>query len=267
MMMKRSLGLIGGLSLLMSFIGGCMHANPAKQLTNMPKGTGFTVRTSEGAAGKHKYSIFLPRDYSPNAKFPTIVFLHGIGEAGSDGVGCTTVGIGPAIAKRNGDFPFIVIFPQTGWDWCSTESENIMLDAVADAKKHYPGIDANRISLTGMSSGGKGTWVLGARHPEIFSALVPMAGYSADDVVDQLTHVPIWALHNSGDFIVAVGGSRSMVKEIKNAGGNVQYTEFGAIGHDCWNAAYDDGKLFNWLQQQSLNQAVTAKARTTPTGG
>lgn len=229
---------------------GCMgHENPANQLTGMPAGTGFVLRTSQGDAGQHKYSIFIPRDYNPAVKYPTIVFLHGVGESGSDGIGCTTVGIGPAIAKRNGNFPFIVIFPQTGMDWCTNDSEKIMLDALHDAQKNYS-IDADRISLTGMSSGGKGTWVLGARHPEVFSALVPMGGFGAQEEVPKLTKVPIWVLHNSGDFIVGVGNSREMVQKIKESGGNIQYTEYDAGGHDCWDAAYDEGQLFSWMMSQ-----------------
>ncbi|HVT89041.1 MAG TPA: alpha/beta hydrolase-fold protein [Tepidisphaeraceae bacterium] len=239
------------LALLM--VVGCMHANPADQLTGMPAGTGFILRTSHGEAGDHKYSVFLPRDYSASKRYPTIVFLHGIGESGSDGIGCTTVGIGPAIARRNGEFPFIVIFPQTGFDWCTENSEHIMLDALRDAEKNYA-IDPARISLSGMSSGGKGTWVLGARHPEIFSALVPMGGFSATDEVPRLTRIPTWVLHNDGDFVVGVGNSREMYQQIKAAGGNIRYTEYNAGGHNCWDQAYDEGELFTWLQAQRLGR-------------
>lgn len=234
---------------LLVFVVGCFNANPAKQLSTMPPGTGFIVRESNGPAGRKKYSIFVPRDYTPAKKYPAIVFLHGIGESGSDGVKCTTVGIGPAIARRDGNFPFIVIFPQTGFDWTSESSEQIMLDALADAKKAFS-IDEDRVSLSGMSSGGKGTWVLGARHPELFSALVPMGGYSATEEVPRLTRIPIWSLHNSGDFVVGVGNSREMDRLIKEAGGHPRYTEYQSGGHNCWDAAYDSGELFSWLQTQ-----------------
>ena len=236
-------------------IVGCMNANPADKLTNMPPGTGFILRESDGAAGKHKYTVFIPRDYSRSQKYPTIVFLQGVGEAGSDGIGCTTVGIGPAIANRNGKFDFIVVFPQTGWDWTGERSENIMLDALRDAEKNYS-IDADRVSLTGMSSGGKGTWVLGARHPEIFSALVPMGGFSAVDEAPRLTRIPIWVLHNSGDGIVGVGNTEEMLRKIQEAGGNPRSTIYPAGGHNCWDAAYDEGALFTWLKVQRRAGAV-----------
>jgi predicted peptidase len=238
--------------LVLVLIVGCGGGpNPADRLVNMPPGTGFILRESNGAAGKRKYTIFIPRDYKPAVKYPTIVFLHGVGESGSDGIKCTTVGIGPAIADRNGNFPFIVIFPQTGFDWCSTESENVMLDALKDAQAAYS-IDPDRISLSGMSSGGRGAWVLGARHPEIFSALVPMGGYSATSEVPKLTRIPIWALHNGDDWVVGVGNTREMIRLLEEAGGKPRYTiyESSGNGHNCWDQAYNEGQLFAWLQAQ-----------------
>jgi predicted peptidase len=246
----------------MLLVVGCGHENPATQLTGMPAGTGFIVRESKGAAGSHKYSIFIPREYNPAGKYPTIVFLHGIGESGSDGIGCTTVGIGPAIARRNGSFPFVVIFPQTGMDWCTTDSENICLDAIKDAEANYPGIDQDRVSLTGMSSGGKGTWVIGARHPEIFSALVPMGGFAAADEVSKLTKYPIWALHNDGDFVVSSGNTKEMLEKLEKAGGHPKSTIYPTGGHNCWDAAYDEGALFSWLIAQRRGGVAAVPVRT-----
>lgn len=243
---------------LLLFVVGCFHSNPANSLKAMPKGTGFSVHTTWSGGEDHKYSVFVPRDYNPTKKYPTIVFLHGIGESGSDGVGCTTVGIGPAIAKRDGNFPFIVVFPQYGWDWTSDKAGQLVLDVLDDAEKQYA-IDQDCVTLTGMSSGGKGTWVLGARYPDRWSALVPMAGDSSVKDVPKLTKIPIWALHNSGDFIVGVGNTRDMYKRIKAAGGNIQYKEFSTVGHNCWDEAYDQGELFAWLQMQRRNGKTASR--------
>lgn len=231
---------------------GCINADPAKRLgSSMPAGTGFVVREVRTDAGVRKYSIFLPREYKPGTNMPAIVFLHGIGEAGNDGRKSTTVGIGPAIARRNGEFPFIVIFPQAGWDWTSESAGELVLAVLHDAESHYS-IDTDRVTLTGMSSGGKGTWALGARYPQTWNALVPMGGYAYEQAVPALVaaRMPIWALHNSGDFIVPVGSTRTMIKQLKAAGLDARYTEFSATGHNCWDAAYDQGELFVWLQEQ-----------------
>jgi hypothetical protein len=70
-------------------------------------------------------------------------------------------------------------------------------------------------------------------------------------------------LHNSGDFIVFSGNSDDMVKRIKAAGGNIQYTKYSAAGHDCWDAAYDKGDLFTWMQQQTLQPQMSSPQQTS----
>ena len=249
-MRRLTTSIVAGFVLIL--VTGCFSADPGRKINkSVPAGTGFMVREVKNGSGAHKYSVFVPRDYSPSKCYPTIVFLHGIGEAGSDGKKSTTVGIGPAIAKRKGEFPFIVLFPQTGWDWTTKQAGQLVLDVIDDAAKAYS-VDRERVSLTGLSSGGKGTWVLGARYPQTFAALVPMGSYAAYDAVPPLVtaQMPIWALHNSGDFIVPVGGTRGMVKKLKEQGAAPRYTEYGAVGHNCWDKAYDEGELFEWLQQQ-----------------
>lgn len=237
---------------LVGLLVGCFNPDPSSKLIDMPTGTGFSVHTVNGQNGSHNYSVFVPRDYTPAKKYPTIVFLHGIGESGSDGKKCTTVGIGPAIANRNGNFPFIVVFPQAGMSWTGENAGTMMMEVLHDAEKQYS-IDTDRVSLSGMSSGGEGTWVLGARYHTEFAALVPMGGFADYNDVPVLARIPIWCLHNSGDIFVPVGGSREMYKRIKEAGGDIRYTEYDQGGHDCWDKAYDEGELFTWLQQQRVS--------------
>ncbi|OYW06920.1 MAG: hypothetical protein B7Z61_00655 [Acidobacteria bacterium 37-71-11] len=39
-------------------------------------------------------------------------------------------------------------------------------------------MDPARLLLTGLSQGGHGAWVLGARHLELWAAVVPVCGYA-----------------------------------------------------------------------------------------
>src|SRR5581483_4653723 len=136
------------------------------------------------------------------------------------------------------------------------DSDKIMLDALTDVEKHYS-VDRDRIVLTGIDSGGKGAWVLAARHPEIFSAVVPMAGFAAPDVVPQLTNMPIWAFHNDGDFITGSGNTKTMVQQIEAAGGHPKVTIYAEGGQDCWDQAYSEGELFQWMMAQRRAGAAT----------
>ena len=44
----------------------------------------------------YKYQVYVPSDWTPSKKWPIILFLHGAGERGDDGMRETEVGIGRA---------------------------------------------------------------------------------------------------------------------------------------------------------------------------
>jgi predicted peptidase len=233
-----------------ALLTGCNASSSVIESTSsFPKGTGFMHRdvTVDGTA--RRYAIFVPKNYNPANKYPAIVFLHGVLEAGSDATKNLGVGIGPIIRDRADTWPFITLFPQSGGDWQGQERANLAIACLDDASRAYS-IDPSRVILTGLSNGGQGTWLIGAAYKNRFAALVPMAGHAAYDVCPQLTGIPIWCFHNGGDFIVPSGGASGMCERIKAAGGNVLHTQYGDIGHNCWDTAYSDDQLINWMLAQ-----------------
>src|SRR5262245_53534593 len=75
--------------------------------------TGFVNREYKGPEGAGEYVVFVPHDYKGDKAYPLILFLHGLGESGSDGLKQTKVGLGPAIKKKEKKFGFIAVFPQS----------------------------------------------------------------------------------------------------------------------------------------------------------
>src|SRR3954454_8772662 len=74
---------------------------------------GFLSRTYTGPDGvASKYAVFVPHDHAPDRPAPVLLFLHGGGEAGTDGERQTHVGLGPAVRAREQSFPFVAVFPQ-----------------------------------------------------------------------------------------------------------------------------------------------------------
>lgn len=232
-----------------ALLGGC-GSNPANSVNkSAPPGTGFHLKTFTLSNGeKKKCTVFVPFSYDAKKKWPTIVFLQGIGEGGSDGIKNTTVGLGPAIAKRPSSFDFIAVFPQSGGTWSNGNAQRMAIDCLDAASKEYS-VDPARVYLTGLSTGGYGVWAIGAKYNSRFAALVPMCAYNGEDYAPQLIKTPIWAFHNSGDMFVFAGATKSTVKKINEMGGNAKQTIYGAIGHDCWGKAYSDPELFAWLKQ------------------
>jgi predicted peptidase len=195
------------------------------------------------------YAVYTPPNYNPSVKYPAVLFLHGLFEGGNNGTSPTKVGIGPAIKENPERWKCIVIMAQTSSNWQKDGSVELAAATLDDAARKY-NIDQNSVVATGLSNGGAGVWLLGAKYPGKFAGLAPLCAYAEEDTIPKLTTVPIWAFHNSMDPFVFPSGTRNMVEKINKAGGNAQITIYGAFGHDCWDTAYADEKVVSWLQSQ-----------------
>jgi predicted peptidase len=186
--------------------------------------------------------------------WPVIVFLHGIGESGTN-VWKTAVHGPLKYIEKHSDFPFIVVCPQcpVGQNW-SDETVISLLDEVI-AK--YT-VDTNRVYLTGLSMGGFGAWSLATSHPDRFAAAAPicggdgmmgvLAGRFNKEHGDALRSLPIWAFHGGKDPIVSLAESERMVEAIKNLGSDeIKLTIYPEAAHDSWTETYDNPELYRWF--------------------
>jgi predicted peptidase len=239
--------------------------------------TGFLDRTLSLHNATYKYQVFLPEGWSNNKKWPIILFLHGAGERGSDGLIQTQVGIGTAVRKDRMRFPAIIVMPQcatNSW-WSEPAMEEMALATLAAASKEFKG-DPKRTYLTGLSMGGYGTWAIAMQNPNKFAAIAPICGgivlpehlrqqhpemdkiaYSDDpksyaDVAAKIGKTPVWIFHGGDDPVVPVDGSRKLNEAIKASGGNVRYTEYPGVGHNSWDNAYAEPELMTWMLSKSL---------------
>jgi len=247
-----------------ALLTGCSAKHVDWENQGAPAGTGFLTKSFEFDGETRNYTVFVPWSYNAQnpQKYPVIMFLHGVLEGGSNGRKCVTVGLGPAVSERERTFPFFAVFPQSGSDWVGEKKMALAIATLDQVLKDYPGADRDRVSVTGLSNGGDGTWKIAARYPDRFAAIVPMCSSVDYDDVPALTKIPIWCFHNSVDPFRSSGRAASMCRRIKEAGGNVQYTEYGTFGHNCWEQAFSDDEVFKWL----LNQRRNSGAATTPGG-
>lgn len=215
------------------------------------KPTGFLDRTVEADGKSIPYVLYVPRDYTPEKKWPVILFLHGSGERGSDGLKQSQVGIGTALRLFPERYPALVVMPQcaSGARW-SGDMAALALKAVDQTMAEYS-CDPARQYLTGLSMGGYGSWLIAVQNPTRFAAVVPVCGGGDPSQAAKLKDLPIWAYHGGADSTVPPQRSREMVEAIKSAGGAlVKYTELPGVGHNSWDAAYADKALAEWLFAQ-----------------
>lgn len=231
---------------------------------------GFLERSISVHGVAHLYRVWVPAGYTRDRRWPAILFLHGSGERGSDGVKQTQAGLGPALADGSAAVAAIVVFPQCPENehWVGPAREIAL--AALDAVEQEFSIDRQRVSITGMSMGGAGAWVLAAEDRQRWSAAAPVCAWVVRpvaltsipdnklpwlaegedrprEVARRLETLPVWILHGSADTVVPVSESRRMASLL---GARAAYTEFAGVGHNAWDPAYRTTGVVAWLVRQ-----------------
>jgi len=239
--------------------------------TMPPRETGFLIRSVTVHGTTYPYTVYVPHSFDATKRWPVILFLHGSGERGTDGLRSTQIGVAAAIRANPERVPAIVVFPQAPLDsrWLGDPADAAMA-ALDRSMIEFHG-DPARIYLTGLSMGGYGTYHLALAHPDLFAALVivcggllphetttavqqsPLTMGAADPYVftaHALRRFPIRIFHGDADPVIPVGESRRMAEELKREGTDVQYVEYPGVGHNAWERAYGDAALWEWLFRQ-----------------
>lgn len=224
----------------------------------------FLARAVNVDGLERPYQVWVPDAYDASRKWPAILFLHGAGERGGDGVKQTKVGLGAALRDGKVEAPAIIVFPQCPANdrWTGPLGQEIAIAALDRTEREFS-VDRQRVALTGLSMGGAGAWTLAAKHPRRWSALAPVCGYihrppsvpgvdkpSTEPFTEfarRLPRIPIWIFHGTDDPVVPVTESRGMAGAL---GVRAGYTEFAHTGHNAWDPAYQTTHVIQWLIEQ-----------------
>jgi predicted peptidase len=217
--------------------------------------TGFLQRSVAVGGTEYRYTVYVPVDFDPSRRWPVILFLHGVGERGTDGIRPATTGLGNAIRNAPERVPAVVVFPQVPEKmYWGGEPAGAALAALDASVAELAG-DPDRIYLTGLSMGGYGAWHLALAHPDRWAAVVAVCGGLGRNVLPApaartLRHLPIRIYHGDADTIVPVSESRRIHEALLEEGADVHYTEYPGVGHDSWTRTYADPELWRWLFAQ-----------------
>lgn len=185
-------------------------------------------------------------DGTEGEALPMIVFLHGAGERGNDRSLLGIHGI-PRYFDKNEthmDQRVITLSPQCpeGEIWSNFPAA--IMELILEVAERE-GADMNRISVTGISMGGFGTWSLLARYPAFFSAAAPICGGGVSWYIN--TKTPIRVFHGDADDSVPLVYSQLMVDAVNARGGQAHLTIYAGCTHDCWTRTYEQTDLIPWL--------------------
>jgi predicted peptidase len=221
------------------------------------------------------YRLYVPANYDASVSYPLVLFLHGGGERGTDNQRQLLANDGAVIwaaPENQAKNPAFVLAPQArnvhdGGFGITRNSDNLIsLERVfefsQDLELAYEilqkvigeyNIDMNRLYSTGISQGGFGTFNLNNRYPDLFAAMVPIAGGGNPETAHVLKDKPLWAFHAVDDIVIPYSYTSNAITAIKAVGGNPIYTEYPAefgYNHASWNPAYENKEMIEWMFQQ-----------------
>lgn len=194
-----------------------------------------------------RYLVHVPADYDADRSriWPLVLFLHGAGERGSD-LDLAAVHGPPRLADDGHEFPFVLVTPQCG-ESSQWVAELSTLSGLVDEVVSTHRVDPDRISVTGLSMGGFGTWSLAVRYPDRFAAIAPICGGLWMQSAAPIRHLPVWAFHGDADDVVPVSATEEITTELRSLDADVRFTRYAGVGHDSWTETYENPELYDWL--------------------
>jgi len=214
------------------------------------KQVGQSFRSQKNKEHSCRYLVFLPQSYKTKGKpSPLLLFLHGSGERGDDLERVKAHGPPKLVASRP-DFPFVVVSPQVR---PTRRFDAAALLNLLDHVQATYNVDKKRTVVTGLSMGGAGTWAVANAAPERFSAIVPICGTSAIDL-KRFLKLPTWVTVGGRDKPALVKSLQKTVADLRDREAPIRFTLYPQLGHNCWDATYDNPRLYKWLLAQSTDK-------------
>jgi predicted esterase len=233
--------------------------------------TGFLNRRIEFHGVTYRFQVYLPEEFRRDDKkpWPIVLFLHGRGERGAEGMWQTQIGLPMALRDHPERWPFVIVLPQCPYPNFWTDPDMLTLAmAELDQEQDEFHTDADRTYLTGLSMGGYGAWELAKLYPKRWAAIVIASGgifwsYAPErwlesatllnDYIRSVGHTPIWLFHGSDDPVVPPKESEMMFAGLKASGGHVRLWIYQGLQHDSWSRAFNEPELPHWLLTHRLN--------------
>lgn len=203
------------------------------------------------------YWCYRPTQSTKEA-LPLIVYLHGTDGCGSNLDKLLKIEGIPYYINNGYIYPnAIVVAPQcpAGSNW-GTLSNDVM--QIIEQVIEEQNVDISRISLTGASLGGVGTFNIAIKNPSFFSAIVPVCGSVDASKCSVLNDVAVKIFHGTKDY--GMGFSvKTAAEVINNNNGSCELIMLQGEGHEIRHVYIDEEyDLINWMiSQQREDSLVT----------
>lgn len=247
-----------------------------------PQETGFLNRRIELHGVTYRFQVYLPEEWrrDDHKQWPIILFLHGRGERGSEGMWQTQIGLPQSVRDHPDRWPFIIVLPQCPQGSVWTDPEMLaMAMATLDQETAEFHADLDRTYLAALSLGGYGAWELARSYPHRWAAIAIAASgvfwsYAPErwqeiatlpaEYARAVGRTPIWLFHGLEDPVVAPRESELMFDALKASDGHVRLWLYQNLKHDCWTRAFNEPELPRWLLAHRTGPAPDTAASSAP---
>ena len=178
--------------------------------------------------GSVTFGLSVPKNYDAGRPVPLVVVLHPGGERTPYyGSAFTRVVVEPGLRDLGA---VMLALDCPGESWSTPLAEKALLTLIEATMKSY-NIDRRRVLVTGFSMGGSGTWYMSSRHPQLFTASIPMAAGVRDLAADSLATMPTYVIHSRDDERVPFGPAESNARALERAGKPIRFEALSGLTH------------------------------------
>lgn len=211
---------------------------------------GYKSYYFKGLALRIKFPQTYQHNIADGKKYPLLVFLHGAGEKGDiwdNEWSLLHGGQNHATKVNNGTFDGFLFYPQSPNGYMGSYFSQI--SQMVDSLVKYCKVDIDRVIISGLSSGGQGTWDFLADYNKYFASAAPIAAAQTEDKPAMPKHVtiPIWVANGGTDRNPDPAAVIDVINEYKRLGGNIRQTYYPTLGHGVWNNFWAEADYFPFL--------------------
>ena len=200
--------------------------------------------------GNLQYYLYVPKNATNG--MPLIMYLHGATFKNLDILELLKTDGFPKYVNDEiyGDLRSYVVIPKIDSNTKNWVDISDKLEELIKSLNTNYGIDLNRVSLTGHSIGGTGTYQLQIKLPTTFACIAPMSGFikNSDENINAVSKTNIWAFVGAKDTVISPNSTKQAIKLLKDKGANAKLTEYQNADHFSVPVmGYKDNELIKWF--------------------
>lgn len=225
---------------------------PSSDSTNTSSFETLSLTLDSGQ--KFNYYLYTPKNATEN--MPLILYLHGGSgkpESEEGNLNLLTDGDGlPKFVKEGQVLPHsYIVFPQLpygkrGWSDVKNDLFSFLNKVSSELK-----CNKERVSITGHSMGGKGTWDIALSYSDTFYKVAPLSGNVTlnDANLNKLKNKPVWAFVGTDDTIVDPQSSIDFINALSKINSKAKITIIEGYTHFDVPNVYlsNEYNLLSWL--------------------